>query len=64
MLIKNAGIPIDCFDYRKRISSLIGVDDEIKFLLKTWNINKINDNVYIKAEREESLWILNDAAHF
>lgn len=64
MLIKNAGTPINYFDKRKRISSIIGVDDEIKFLLNTWNINEINDKVYIKVEREESMWILNEAAHF
>ena len=52
MLIRNGGIPIDCFDRKKRISSMICEDVEIQFILKTFNQDQINDNVFIKAERE------------
>lgn len=37
MLIRNEGIRIDCFDKKKRITSLISEDDEIQFILKTFN---------------------------
>ena len=37
MLIKNGGIPLDRFDRKKRISSMISEDDEIQSILKTFN---------------------------
>ena len=64
MLIRNGGIPLDCFDRKKRISSMISEDDEIQFILKTFNQDQINDNVFIKAEREQNLWIMNEVAYF
>ena len=62
--MKNKGVDTETFDRKNRIKKLINVEEEVMFMLKANNKITESDEIYIMAEREESLWILNDTASF